>query len=244
MNTDNMTISGETIDYGPCAFVDAYDPKAVFSSIDRDGRYAFGNQPVIAQWNLTRLAETLLPLIDADDGDNAVRLATNVINGFIELYTGIWTDGMRAKIGLVSTEDSDAALINGLFVAMDGQNVDYTQFFRALADAALGQDADVLTLFDDAGSITPWLKTWQDRLLRDNQTPVDRREAMNAINPIYIPRNHRVEEALQAAEAGDIAPFNTLLSVLQAPFTKRDGLTDFEGPAPDGTAPYQTFCGT
>jgi uncharacterized protein YdiU (UPF0061 family) len=244
MNTDNMTISGETIDYGPCAFVDAYDSKAVFSSIDRDGRYAFGNQPVIAQWNLTRLAETLLPLIDPDDSDNAVRLATNVINGFIVRYTDIWTKGMRAKIGLTSSEDDDAALINDMFVAMEGQTVDYTLFFRRLADAALGKDSQLLALFDDAGNITPWLKSWQDRLLRDPQNPDERAKAMNMVNPIYIPRNHRVEEALKAAEADDMTPFTKLLQVLSAPFTKRNGLDDYESPAPDGLAPYQTFCGT
>ncbi len=244
MNTDNMTISGETIDYGPCAFVDAYDSKAVFSSIDRDGRYAFGNQPVIAQWNLTRLAETLLPLIDPDDSDNAVRLASNVINGFIVRYTDIWTKGMRAKIGLTSSEDDDAALINDMFVAMEGQAVDYTLFFRRLADAALGKDSQLLALFDDAGNITPWLKSWQDRLLRDPQNPDERAKAMNMVNPIYIPRNHRVEEALKAAEADDMTPFTKLLQVLSAPFTKRNGLDDYESPAPDGLAPYQTFCGT
>lgn len=169
MNTDNMTISGETIDYGPCAFVDAYDAKAVFSSIDQDGRYAFGNQPVIAQWNLTRLAETLLPLIDADDGDTAIRLATNVINGFIGRYTDIWTSGMRSKIGLVSTEDDDAALINDLFTTMDGQNVDYTQVFARLADAATGDDNSILGLFENADDIIKWLATWHARLLHDPQ---------------------------------------------------------------------------
>jgi len=244
MNTDNMTISGETIDYGPCAFVDGYDPKAVFSSIDRDGRYAYGNQPVIAQWNLTRLAETLLPLIDAEDDDNAIRLATNVINGFIGRYTDIWTTGMRAKIGLTSVEDDDAALINNMFGAMEGEDVDYAQFFRSLADAALGHDAALPGLFNDPKKATPWLSKWRERLVRDPQSPTERAQAMNKANPIYIPRNHRVEEALQAAEAGDMAPFTKLLDVLSAPFIKRDGLMDFEGPAPKGTGPYQTFCGT
>ncbi|MCL4151648.1 UNVERIFIED_CONTAM: hypothetical protein GTU68_063339 [Idotea baltica] len=229
MNTDNMTISGETIDYGPCAFVDTYDPKAVFSSIDRDGRYSFGNQPVIAQWNLTRLAETLLPLIDPDDKDNSIRLASNEISGFVGRYTKIWTDGMRAKIGLTSDEENDTSLINDLFTVMEEQSVDYTMFFRHLADAALGDTR---------------LKQWQDRLLRDPQSPAERAEAMNKVNPIYIPRNHRVEEALTAAEAGDISSIETLLKVLSDPFTKRDGLGSYEGPAPDDFGPYKTFCGT
>lgn len=243
-NTDNMTIWGETIDYGPCAFVDTYDPKAVFSSIDRDGRYAFGNQPMIAQWNLTRFAETLLPLIDAEDSEKAIKLATNVINSFVARYTEIWTSGMRAKIGLDSSEDGDAALINDMFTAMEGQNVDYTLFFRRLADAALGQDDKVVSLFDDGEKIRAWLKQWQDRLLRDPLDPAERARAMNGVNPIYIPRNHRVEEALVAAEAGDMAPLTKLLGVLADPFNKRDGLEDYEGSAPDGFGPYKTFCGT
>jgi len=244
MNTDNMTISGETIDYGPCAFVDSYDPNAVFSSIDRDGRYAFGNQPVIAQWNLTRLAETLLPLIDPDDNENAIRLVTNVINGFVVHYTTIWTVGMRTKIGLASIEGEDAALINDLFTAMEGQSVDYTLFFRHLAEAAIGQNENLLSLFNDDVKVTAWLAAWQERLLRDPQNPDVRAKAMNLVNPLYIPRNHRVEEALQAAEAGDMAAFTKLLNVLSAPFTKRAGLESFEGPAPSDFGPYQTFCGT
>ena len=244
MNTDNVTISGETIDYGPCAFVDAYDPKAVFSSIDRDGRYAYGNQPVIAQWNLARLAETLLPLIDEKDGDNAVRLATEVINGFIELYTAIWTKGMRAKIGLVSEQDGDVDLINDMFTAMDGQSVDYTSFFRALAQAALGKTDIVTAQFIDQSTITTWLAKWLERLNSDPQDSDASATAMNKINPIYIPRNHLVEEALTAAETGDMQPFATLLDVLSDPFTKRDGLDKFALPAPSDFGPFKTFCGT
>ncbi|MCB1449351.1 MAG: YdiU family protein [Nitratireductor sp.] len=244
MNTDNMTISGETIDYGPCAFVDTYEPKAVFSSIDRDGRYAFGNQPVIAQWNLTRFAETLLPLIDADDSENAIRLATNVINSFVARYTEFWIAGMRAKCGLASSEAEDVALINDMFTAMEGQKVDYTLFFRRLADASLGQDDTLVSLFENGEKIRAWLKQWHDRLLRDSLDPSERAKAMNSVNPIYVPRNHRVEEALVAAEAGDMAPFAQLLEVLADPFTKCDGLEDYEGPAPDGFGPYKTFCGT
>jgi len=244
MNTDNVTISGETIDYGPCAFVDAYDPQAVFSSIDRGGRYAFGNQPVIAQWNLARLAETLLPLIDPEDDDNAIRLATTVIEGFIGRYTEIWLDGMRAKIGLASAEKGDADLINDLFTAMEGQEVDYTRFFRALAQAALAHPAPVTDMFKDKSAISAWLAAWAERLMRDPQDPAERATAMNKTNPIYIPRNHLVEEALTAAETGDMAPFNALLEVLSDPCTKRDGLDKYALPAPSEFGPFKTFCGT
>jgi len=241
MNTDNMTISGETIDYGPCAFIDTYDANAVFSSIDRDGRYAYGNQPVMAQWNLTRLAEDLLPLIDADDTDRAIRLATDVINGFTGRYTDLWTAGMRAKIGLSAAQDGDSALINDLFAAMDGQGVDYTQFFRRLAS---GTDQDIAALFDNDSKIIAWLADWRARLLRDPQQAQARLDAMNAVNPIYIARNHLVEQALQAAEAGDMIPFQKLLAVLSHPFSKVRGLEAFEGPAPASFGAYQTFCGT
>ena len=244
MNTDNVTISGETIDYGPCAFVDVYDPEVVFSSIDRDGRYAYGNQPVIAQWNLARLAETLLPLIDPDDDDNAVRIATQVINDFIMDYTATWTNGMRGKIGLVSEEDGDADLINEMFTAMEGQAVDYTGLFRALADAVAGDIKGVTAQFIDPEAIKPWLAKWAERLSRETQNPADRKAAMNKVNPIYIPRNHLVEGALQVAEAGDLAPFKALMDVLSDPYTKRDGLESYAKPAPDGTAHYRTFCGT
>ncbi len=244
MNTDNMTISGETIDYGPCAFLDSYDPATVFSSIDRNGRYAFGNQPNIALWNLTRLAETLLQLIDAKDDDNAISLATDALNGFNDRYNDAWTTGMRAKIGLMTTQEGDTDLLSDLLEIMTEQRVDYTQFFRALADAATGDDTKLLTLLTDPAKIAPWLATWQIRLQSELQNPTERAAAMNKINPIYIPRNHRVEETLQAAEAGDFVPFTKLLDVLQTPFTKRAGLENYEGPAPKDAPMYQTFCGT
>ena len=244
MNTDNMSISGETIDYGPCAFLDAYDPKAVYSSIDHHGRYAFGNQPAIAQWNLARLAETLLPLIDPENSENAIRLATEVINGFMDRYKERWTTGMRSKIGIASQEDDDAALIREMFSAMEGEGVDYTLFFRHLVNAAHGQDEQVLALFNDRGKISSWLSLWRDRLLRDPQSPDERAKAMNMVNPAYIPRNHLVEEALEAAETGDMVQYRKLLDVLSNPFTKRDGLEDFEMPAPRDFGPYKTFCGT
>lgn len=243
MNTDNVTISGETIDYGPCAFIDAYDPKAVFSSIDRQGRYAFGNQPVIAQWNLARLAEALLPLIDPD-ADKAVERATAVIEGFIVRYTAVWLQGMCNKIGLTSSEEGDADLIDDLFAAMEGQDIDYTRFFRALAQAALANPAPVTDMFQDKSAITSWLSQWAERLMRDPADPTDRAAAMDKINPIYIPRNHLVEEALAAADTGDMAPFNALLDVLSDPFTKRDGLDKYALAAPETFGSYKTFCGT
>lgn len=244
MNTDNMTISGETIDYGPCAFLDQYDPAAVFSSIDRNGRYAFANQPLIARWNLARLAETLLPLIDLEDQENANMLASEIINGFAETYTELFVQGMRAKIGLASQRDSDAELINDLFSNLEGQNVDFTDFFRALAGAARGDRKEAESLFDDAEPFRRWLTRWEDRLGAEAQSPAKRADAMDLVNPIYIPRNHRIEEALAAAEGGNFAPFETLLDILSDPYTKRLGLENYEGPAPADFGPYKTFCGT
>jgi len=245
MNTDNMTISGETIDYGPCAFMDTYDPDTVFSSIDRNGRYAFGNQPAIARWNLARLAETLLQLIDPDDNDNAVRLATHQINRFVGEYTRLWQAGMRAKLGLTSEEDSDADLINDLFTTMEGQDVDFTLLFRSLARAAAGDHAPVRSLFNDPEAPVTWLARWTDRLSRDPQDAATRAEGMNRVNPIYIPRNHLVEAALNAAEQDDnLGPFERLLEVLSNPFEERAGLGAYAEPAPKDFGPYQTFCGT
>jgi uncharacterized protein YdiU (UPF0061 family) len=244
MNTDNMTISGETIDYGPCAFVDAYDPKAVFSSIDTGGRYAFGNQPVIAQWNLARFAETLLPMIDPDNDENAIRLATNEVNSVPARYTTVWLEGIRQKIGLMSEEAEDAALVNDMFLAMENQSVDYTLFFRRLAEAADGISMPISALFDDAEEIAGWLTKWRDRCLRDPQSPLERRTAMEQVSPIYIPRNHKVEEALAEAKKGDLAPFKRLLKVLAAPYGQRSGLEEFEFSAPGDFGSYTTFCGT
>ncbi len=244
MNTDNTAISGETIDYGPCAFIDDYDSNAVFSSIDIEGRYAYGSQPNIVGWNLARLAETLLPLLDPEDSENAVGVANNVVNSFTARYIQVWTEGMREKIGLSSQEDGDIDLINQLFAAMEGQQVDYTQIFRALADAATGQGDSAKALFNDPQMFNEWLNVWSERLQRDPQGLAERAAAMNRVNPIYIPRNHRVEEALQTAESGDLALFGKLLNILSDPFTKRDGFEDYEGPAPADSEPYRTFCGT
>jgi len=244
MNTDNMTISGETIDYGPCAFMDSYDPATVFSSIDKQGRYSYGNQPPIGQWNLARLAETLLPLVHSDP-DTAVELATHEINMFPERYQQYWLDGMRFKLGLSIKEADDLKLANELLQAMEGQNVDFTQLFRRLADSLHGDIECVRNLFDDFEKFDQWHERWLERLARDPMSVDERIASMNGVNPIYIPRNHKVEEAIQAAEAeSNFAPFEKLVEVLANPFEEREGLDEFEEPAPDSFPPYKTFCGT
>jgi uncharacterized protein YdiU (UPF0061 family) len=264
MNTDNVAISGETLDYGPCAFIDRYDPGVVYSSIDRDGRYAYGNQPLIAQWNLARLVETLLPLIDPNDSERALQLATTELEVFPAIYQDRWLERMSAKLGLEHPEggDPDLAndldsgtdlnLVNDLLSAMEGQNVDFTQLFRRLADALRGDVEPVRALFDDPAELDPWLERWFARLGREDgsaqageeATPEARAAAMDRVNPIYIPRNHRVQAALDAATNGDLEPFEKLLAVLQQPFERREGLVEYEDPAPENFGPYVTFCGT
>jgi len=244
MNTDNVAISGETLDYGPCAFIDSYDPAAVFSSIDHHGRYAYGNQPAIAQWNLARLAETLLHLIDPEDSEHAIQIATAEVEAFPNIYQDFWLERMRPKLGLGSVEDGDLDLANELHSAMEGQNVDFTLMFRRLADCLRGDRGPARALFDDSAALDPWLDRWHERLNREEEDSHARAAAMDRVNPVYIPRNHRVEEALQAATNGDLEPFKKLVSVLARPFERREGLGEYEGPAPAGFGPYTTFCGT
>ena len=244
MNTDNTTISGETIDYGPCAFIDAYDPAAVFSSIDRNGRYAYGNQPVIMQWNLARLAETLIDLVNPDDSDDAIRQLTNEINAFPAQYQRDWLAGMRAKLGLAKALPEDLDLANDLLTAAEGQNVDFTGLFRALAEAARGDAAPARALFDDPAAFDAWLERYVRRMAAEDLPGLARAQAMDAVNPLYIPRNHLVEAALQAAGKGDMDPFERLLAVLALPFDEQPGAAEFAGPAPEGFGPYTTFCGT
>jgi uncharacterized protein YdiU (UPF0061 family) len=244
MNTDNMAVSGETIDYGPCAFMDHYDPATVFSSIDTHGRYAYANQPRIAHWNLARFAETLLPLIDAD-GRRAVARATELVNAFPEQYERHWLKGMRAKLGLVSEEDADLNLATGFLTAMEGKNVDYTLAFRYLADAALGEEEPIRSLFGDRSAYDLWSGRWRARLERDAAAPLARAQAMRRANPAFIPRNHRVEEALSAAvERADYVPFEILLKILARPFDDQPEFAAFAEPSPEGRVCYQTFCGT
>jgi uncharacterized protein YdiU (UPF0061 family) len=244
MNTDNTSISGETIDYGPCAFIDAYAPDAVFSSIDRFGRYAYSNQPHIAQWNLARFAECLLHLIDPDDPKAAVKPVSDELDRFQERYDAAWLDGMRAKLGLVGEHGDDLELARELFRLLEGQQADFTLFFRQLGHAAQGDDAAVSGLLKSPEALQPWLGTWRERLAREDMPAQDRLAAMNRANPLYVPRNHKVEEALAAANTGDMAPFERLLEAVRQPFTERPGLEDYAGPAPTGFGPYVTFCGT
>jgi uncharacterized protein YdiU (UPF0061 family) len=241
MNTDNMTISGETIDYGPCAFMDQYDPATVFSSIDARGRYAYANQPKIAQWNLARFAETLVFLID-DDEKRAIARATEVVHAFSELYERHWLKGMRAKLGLFTEDEADLNLATGFLTAMEGKNVDYTLAFRYLADAALGREEPIRALFTDPSAYQLWSGHWRARLAREPVPPLARAQAMRRVNPAFIPRNHRVEEALSAAvERGDYAPFETLLNILSRPFDDQPEFAAFAEPPPEGQGHYRTF---
>ncbi len=243
MNTDNMTISGETIDYGPCAFMDAFDPATVYSSIDHGGRYAYGNQPQIAQWNLTRLAETLLPLFDVDT-DTAAAAATDVLQSFPDRFHQYWSHGMRAKLGMTDHRGEDGALINDLLTLLRDQRVDYTSCFRALSSAVLGDAERARSLFAEPSAFDAWAERWRARLSSQGADPETVAEAMDRVNPVYIPRNHRVEEALAAATAGDMEPFHRLLDVLAQPFEERPGLEPYAAPAPPGLGEYRTFCGT
>ena len=246
MNTDNMTVSGETIDYGPCAFLEAYDPRTVFSSIDTHGRYAYGNQPQIARWNLARFAETLLPLIDAASTARAVERATVVIDAFPGQYASHWLAGARAKLGLAAADDGDEVLAADWLSLLETHAVDFTLAWRRLGDAAAGDGRSLAALFADPAALAAWLERWHRRATRESRSGNERRAAMHRVNPLYIPRNHRVEEALAAAsEHGDLTPFEHLLEVVTHPFDERPGWERYAEPAPrEVTARYKTFCGT
>lgn len=246
MNTDNSSISGETIDYGPCAFLDTYDPKKKFSSIDRGGRYAFANQPTIAQWNLARLAETLLPLISEDE-EEAVRLAMKELDGFVELFETAHTAVLRAKLGLHTELEGDRALALDLLGRMADNEVDFTIFFRQLCASALSGNADKATaaLFANPGAFHDWAATWRERLALEDVSPAARSTAMKRANPAFIPRNERVEEAIAAATLrADFAPFETLLAVLARPFEDQPEHAALAAPPGPEMAGYRTFCGT
>ncbi|HEX7228806.1 MAG TPA: YdiU family protein [Candidatus Binatia bacterium] len=241
MNTDNMAISGETIDYGPCAFMDYYDPATVFSSIDSHGRYSYANQPRIAQWNLARFAETLLPLIDGDR-TRAIGRATEVVNRFSEKYQQYWLTGMRAKLGLLSEEEADLNLAAGFLNAMEGNKVDYTLAFRFLADALVGREEGIRALFADPSSYDLWSKQWRSRLSREGSLPRERADKIRRANPAFIPRNHRIEHALTAAvERGDYEPFDTLLKVLSRPYDDQPEFAMFAEPPAEGQGRYRTY---
>jgi uncharacterized protein YdiU (UPF0061 family) len=242
MNTDNTTISGETIDYGPCAFLDTFDPAAVFSSIDHGGRYAFGNQPAILKWNLARLAETLLTLIDPtpDDGIAAV---TAVLNTFDQRYNDHYTAGMAAKLG-VTGNSPDRTLIDDLLTLMAEHGADWTGTFRALAEELRATPTPLNGLIPRE-HIGPWLHRWRDALAKDGRGADETADAMDRVNPLYIPRNHQLDAALRAATDGDIAPFEKLLEVVTHPFDQRDEWSDFTTPAPQPfSETFQTICGT
>jgi uncharacterized protein YdiU (UPF0061 family) len=245
MNTDNSSISGETIDFGPCAFMDAYDPATVFSSIDRGGRYAYQNQAGIAQWNLARLAETLLPLIDADT-ETAVDAANQVMVDFASRFTAAWLQGMGEKIGLARAGEEDNGLIQALLDLLHTQEVDFTRAFRMLAEADGEDDSGFLHLFAEPAAVRDWLAGWRQRIARETTSAGERGERMRAVNPVYIPRNHLVEEAIAAAiERDDFSPFENLLAVLEHPY-RRDAGTDirYELPARPEERVLRTFCGT
>ncbi len=237
MNTDNVAISGETIDYGPCAFMEAYDPHTVFSSIDLQGRYAYGNQPVIAGWNLARFAEALLPLL-SDDVDEAVALAEEAFGVFRARYDEAWSSGMCAKLGLAADVDGDVikTLIDDLLRLMKESHVDYTSIFRHLGRAARGDAEAARGLFADLAGFDGWVSRW--RALGPDA------EVMDRVNPVYIPRNHLVEETLAAATTGDLGPLGQLLDAVTAPYDERPGLERYADPAPEEFGTYQTFCGT
>ncbi|MFP6765678.1 MAG: YdiU family protein [Planctomycetaceae bacterium] len=242
MNTDNMSVVGDTIDYGPCAFLDAYHPAKKFSSIDRQGRYAFGHQGTIGEWNLTRFAETLLPLLN-EDSDQAVAEAETALDNFSSLHQSSLQERFTAKIGLESGGAEDWHLVETLLSAMAAGEADFTLVFRHLSDALeTGDDRAVICLFQRPAAIVAWLKAWRDRL-RDVK-PGRSLDLMRGSNPVYIPRNHRIEEAISAANVGDFGAFHRLHQVLQHPFTVQAESTSYEAaPAPEEVV-QATFCGT
>ena len=238
MNTDNMAISGETIDYGPCAFMDAYDPETVFSSIDHNGRYAYFNQPGITKWNLARFAETLLPLIDKNK-DKAIKIATEIINNFGEIYKKNWLEMMRKKLGLIGKKNNDEKLINDLLSLLHEQKADYTNTFCSL----MNEDVQNDKIFNNKEFID-WHQKWKECLAKNNNSTEESLKLMRSVNPIVIPRNHKVEEVLEAANKDDLNPFHDFLKVLEKPYENQSKTNNYQSPAPPSEKKYQTFCGT
>ncbi|WP_276679954.1 protein adenylyltransferase SelO [Thalassolituus oleivorans] len=256
MNTDNMTVSGETIDYGPCAFMDTYKANTVYSYIDRNGRYAYQNQPAIGQWNLARLAETLLSLIN-DDEKTAIAQVTEVLQDFAVWQQQAWLQAMRKKLGLATEQETDQALIESLLSALTEAEMDYTLFFRRLCDLAENPDAadtklGVLTLIQAPAcngsndtAIEHWLDEWQARCQHETSSPKEQAIAMRAVNPAYIPRNHRVAEVIKAAEDNnDFEPFKRLLRILAHPYAEQPGYSSYQLPPQPDEKVLRTFCGT
>ena len=237
MNTDNMSISGETIDYGPCAFMDTYDPKTVFSSIDQMGRYAYFNQPVITKWNLSRFAECLIPLIDKNQ-EKAIQLATEIINSFEKKYEEKWLNMMRDKLGLFGMDEKDKFLILDLLTWMHQKKIDYTNTFCHLMNENIKEDKD----YEDE-DFKNWKKRWNERLKTNNNTPEKSLKLMRSANPIVIPRNHKVEEALEAAEKNNFKPITRLVEILKDPYSQQKNIINYQIPS-NSEKKYQTFCGT
>ncbi|MGC5075992.1 protein adenylyltransferase SelO [Agrococcus sp. DT81.2] len=238
MNTDNMTISGETIDYGPCAFMEGFDPATVYSSIDAGGRYAYGNQPAIAEWNLTRFAETLLPLL-AEQQDDAIALALEALGDFAPQHRAAWSAGLRSKLGLRADDDGQEAtlVVDELLALLESGRVDLTSGFRSLSSVARGSSEAAHGLFDHRAAFDAWAERWL--ALRPDA------DAMDRVNPVYIPRNHLVEEALAAATEGDLDPLGPLLDAVSRPFDEREGLERYAAPGPERSfRAYRTYCGT
>ena len=238
MNTDNMAISGETIDYGPCAFMDTYDPETVFSSIDRDGRYAFFNQPGITKWNLARFAECLVPLIN-EDKNTGIQITTEIVNNFSEIYKKNWFEMMCKKLGLIGEETKDEKLIIDLLTWMHKNKADYTNTFCVLMNENIKKDK----IYKDENFLG-WKKQWQERLKMHNNSPEKSLKSMRSANPLVIPRNHKVEEALEAANNDDLNPMKNLLKLLEKPYENQKGIDEYQSLAPPSDKKYQTFCGT
>jgi len=238
MNTDNMAISGETIDYGPCAFMDTYDPETVFSSIDQNGRYAFFNQPGITKWNLARFAECLVPLIH-DDKNTGIQIATEIINSFSEIYKKNWLEMMRKKLGLLGKEAKDEKLITDLLAWMHKNKADYTNTFCFL----MNENFQNKKIYNNQ-SFLDWKKQWQDRLKINSNSPKESLKLMCLSNPLVIPRNHKVEEALEAANSGNLKPAKNLLKILEKPYEDKKEINEYQSPAPLSDKIYKTFCGT
>jgi uncharacterized protein YdiU (UPF0061 family) len=243
MNTDNMSVAGETIDYGPCAFMDDYHPSRVYSSIDRGGRYAYGNQPRIAQWNLARLAQALLPVMDEDEG-RAVAEAQAAIDAFPGRFEKAYLDQFRAKLGLAEAHTDDAELIEDLLTTMANTGADFTNSFRALCDAADGEEEGIRAQIDAGGSADDWLGRWRSRLARESVNPSERALTMRRANPAVIPRNHRIEAVIEAAVRGDLDPLEDLLRVLVRPWEDQPEGPGYRSPPAPHEVVHQTFCGT
>ena len=238
MNTDNMSISGETIDYGPCAFMDTYDPQTVFSSIDELGRYAYFNQPSITKWNLARFAECLIPLIDPKK-EKAIEIATEAINSFDKSYETKWINMMRDKLGLFGQDQKDQVLIIDLLTWMHKNKADYTNTFCFLMDENFQHNK----IYNDENFLT-WKERWKERLKLNNNTPEKYLSLMKSVNPLVIPRNHKVEEVLESANNNDLSPLKKLINVLEKPYEKTKENIDYQSPAPVSDKKYKTFCGT